>query len=352
MSADSHLKSHLTKVADGHTLTREEAEDAMRTIMSGEADPQRTAGLLLGLRARGETVEELTGFTAIMREFALPVEVEDEAAIDLCGTGGDTASTFNISTTASLVAAGAGATVAKHGNRSVSSQSGSADVLEEFGVVIDLGKEGVERCLREVGISFIFAPNFHPAMKHVMPIRKNLGVRTCFNILGPLSNPAGVRRQLVGAFSPEVAETMADILRRLGGEHVVTVHGKHGMDELSTVSPTTLYESRRRDGSSELPEIESRTVRPEDHDLESAQPEALAGGSAAENARILEAILEGETGPRRDVVVLNAGYALHASGRYDTLEDALEAARESIDSGAAREKLDRLAAVSQAAAQT
>lgn len=343
------LQPHLTAVAEGRTLSREEAEEAMRTIMSGDADPQRTAGFLMGLRARGETTEELTGFTAVMREFAVPVDGGDEQAIDLCGTGGDTASTFNVSTAASLVCAGAGVTVAKHGNRSVSSQSGSADVLEELGVVIDLEREGVERCLREAGISFIFAPNFHPAMRHVMPVRKKLGVRTCFNILGPLSNPAGVRRQLVGAFHPDVARTMADILRRLDAEHVVTVHADHGMDELSTVSETTLFEVHRDDDEADLPRIEERRVHPSDHDLSEVEAGDLSGGSARENAQIMLDILQGEKGPRRDVVVLNAGYALYTSDRFDTVEDALEAARASIDSGAAEDRLDRLVSVSRAA---
>ena len=218
------MQEYLDVIANGHPLTRPQAEEAMRTMMSGEALPEHVAALLMGLRARGERLDELVGFTKVMREFAVPVALDDPHAIDLCGTGGDGADTFNISTTATLVAAGAGVTVAKHGNRSVSSKSGSADVLEELGVKIDLQKKGVEYCLREAGVAFLFAPYFHPAMKHVMPVRKSLGVRTFFNILGPLCNPAGVKRQLVGAFNTDVAQVMVRILAQLDADHVVTVH--------------------------------------------------------------------------------------------------------------------------------
>lgn len=322
----------------------------MRLIMQGDTAPEETAGFLLGLGARGETVDELTGFTAVMREFAVPVELDDEHAIDLCGTGGDHASTFNISTTAALVCAGAGVTVAKHGNRSVSSKSGSADVLESLGVVMDLDKEGVEYCLKEAGISFIFAPNFHPAMRHVMPVRRSLGVRTFFNILGPLCNPAGVKRQLIGAFSEDVARTMAGILDRLDSEHVVTVHAEAGMDELSTSCPTTVFEVRNNGaGREQVEAVENHRITPEQHGFASCRPEDLAGGTAEENSRILQDILQGETGPRRDIVVLNAGYALYTSGRFDDVDEALDAARESIDSGAARQSLEALVEASQEA---
>lgn len=336
------MQPYLTALAEGRTLTQEEAEAAMHLMMRGEASPEQIAGLLMGLRARGETLDELVGFTRVMRQYAVPVRVDDPHAIDLCGTGGDRSGTFNISTAAAFVCAGAGVTVVKHGNRSVSSQAGSADVLEALGVVIDLGAEGVERCLEEVGIAFAFAPRFHPAMRHVMPVRRALGVRTFFNILGPLCNPAGVRRQLVGAFRPDVAATMAAILARLGAEHVVTVHAEDGLDELSLSAPTATYEYRRGD---EAPR--AGRVEPEALGLPRVPLEQLRGGDAEANARLLRRVLEGEAGPHRDVVLLSATYALYVSGRFgDDLEACLEAARESIDSGAALARLEQLVEVS------
>ena len=336
------MQPYLTALAEGRTLTQEEAEAAMHLMMRGEASPEQIAGLLMGLRARGETLDELVGFTRVMRQYAVPVRVDDPHAIDLCGTGGDRSGTFNISTAAAFVCAGAGVTVVKHGNRSVSSQAGSADVLEALGVAIDLGAEGVERCLEEVSIAFAFAPRFHPAMRHVMPVRRALGVRTFFNILGPLCNPAGVRRQLVGAFRPDVAATMAAILARLGAEHVVTVHTEDGLDELSLSAPTATYEYRRGD---EAPR--AGRVEPEALGLSRVPLEQLRGGDAEANARLLRRVLEGEAGPHRDVVLLNATYALYVSGRFgDDLEACLEAARESIDSGAALARLEQLVEVS------
>ena len=336
------MQPYLTALAEGRTLTQEEAEAAMHLMMRGEASPEQIAGLLMGLRARGETLDELVGFTRVMRQYAVPVRVDDPHAIDLCGTGGDRSGTFNISTAAAFVCAGAGVTVVKHGNRSVSSQAGSADVLEALGVAIDLGAEGVERCLEEVSIAFAFAPRFHPAMRHVMPVRRALGVRTFFNILGPLCNPAGVRRQLVGAFRPDVAATMAAILARLGAEHVVTVHTEDGLDELSLSAPTATYEYRRGD---EAPR--AGRVEPEALGLPRVPLEQLRGGDAEANARLLRRVLEGEAGPHRDVVLLNATYALYVSGRFgDDLEACLEAARESIDSGAALARLEQLVEVS------
>jgi len=334
------MKEYLNVIADGQPLTQPQAESAMRQMMAGDALPEHVSALLMGLRARGETLDELVGFTKVMREFAVSVSVDDPRAIDLCGTGGDGASTFNISTTAALIAAGAGATVAKHGNRSVSSKSGSADVLEHLGVQIELQKKGVEYCLNEVGIAFLFAPYFHPAMRHVMPVRKTLGVRTFFNILGPLCNPAGVNRQLVGAFNTKTAQMMVRILARLDAQHVVTLHAKDGLDEVSISGETTLFEYQEADGDG-VPR--SRKIGPEQHDLDRAPVTALSGGSAAENAGILRAILSGEdTGPRRHIAVLNAAYALHTSGRYDDIDACIEAARTSVDSGSATDTLDRL----------
>jgi anthranilate phosphoribosyltransferase len=341
------VKEFLQTIADGDPLSRSEAEAAMRQMMSGEAVPEHMAALLLGVRSRGEKLDELVGFTKTMREFAVDVELDDPHAVDLCGTGGDGADTFNISTTASLVAAGAGVTVAKHGNRSVSSKSGSADVLEELGVEIELKKKGVEYCLNDVGIAFLFAPFFHPAMKHVMPVRKSLGVRTFFNILGPLCNPAGVTRQIVGAFNTQTAQTMVRILAQLDADHVITLHSNDGMDEVSVSAATTLFEYNT---SEENPVPRSREVGPEKYGIDRAGVSSLRGGTAKENAKILHGILAGEDhSPRRDIAVLNAAYALHASDKFENMEACIEAAEESIDSGAALDTLERLAEVSQKA---
>jgi anthranilate phosphoribosyltransferase len=338
------MKRYLKRIANGKTLSPAEAEGAMHVLLEGDAEPEEAAGFLMGLRGRGETIDELVGFTRSMREHAVNVEADDPHAIDLCGTGGDNSGTFNISTAASLVCAGTGVTVAKHGNRSVSSQSGSADVLEVLGVNVELEKEGAEHCLREAGIAFLFAPFFHPAMRFVMPVRKALGVRTFFNILGPLCNPAGVGRQLVGAFDRDVARQIAYILARTGSEHIVSVHAHDGMDEFSLAAPTTTFAFDSNDDN----EPREADVDPEEaHGVERAPLEALQGGTAEDNAAIISEILDGELGPPRDVVVLNAAYALDTSGAFADLDACFEAAREAIDSGAARRKLDALVEASQ-----
>lgn len=345
----------LNIVATGRSLTQEEAESAMHNIMRGDAEPEEMAGFLMGLRTRGESLNELVGFTRVMREYAVAVELDDPHAIDLCGTGGDSTGTFNISTGAALVCAGADVTVAKHGNRSVSSRCGSADVLEALGVNVELGKVGVERCLDRAGIAFMFAPLFHPAMKHVMPVRKKLGVRTFFNILGPLSNPANVKRQLIGAFDIETAHTMVNILEELNAKHVIAVHSDDGMDEVSLSAETSVFEyndSDRMPGgfeyigdvqlSEELVSTKGRQVSPETFGMGRSSLDQLQGGTAEENARIITAILAGEEGPQRDVVVLNAAFALHVSGKIGQMDACLAAAQDSIDSGAASERLQRL----------
>lgn len=335
------MKEFLHILSLRKTLSQAQAEQAMHVMMQGEAEPEQTAAFLMGLRTRGETLDELTGFTRIMREYAVPVVCDDPRAIDLCGTGGDSSGTFNISTAAAFVCAGAGVTVAKHGNRSVSSQCGSADVLAALGVNIELRKHGVEHCLREAGIAFIFAPFFHPAMRFVMPIRRLLGVRTFFNILGPLCNPAGVRRQIVGAFSPLVAELMAGILANLDAEHIITLHADDGLDEISLAAATTAFEHDATEaGTSATPRRFS--IQPEDHTIQRTALAALQGGDADENAGILRALFAGTPGPHRDVVVLNAAYALHTSGRFDSLDACFDAARESLDAGAAADRLARL----------
>ena len=347
----------LEPIANGETLTQEQAEAAMHRMMQGDATAEAMAALLLGLRARGEALDELVGFARAMRAHAITVPLDDPHAIDLCGTGGDAKGTFNISTAASFVCAGAGVTVAKHGNRSITSKSGSADVLEALGAEVNLGADGVAFCLREVGLGFMFAPLFHPAMKHVMPVRRALGVRTAFNILGPLCNPAGVTRQLVGAFRDELAALICGILAELGADHVVTVHGRDGLDEftLSTASAAFEYKrglhSRLSEPSDPRSTVRPFEVVPEMHGLGRFPLTAVAGGTAEDNAGILRSILDGQMGAYRAVTVLNSSYALHTSGRFDSLRACFDAARQSIDSGAARQKLADFVEATQAAPQ-
>lgn len=339
------MQAYLKTIADGGTLSTEQSEQAMHLMMRGEVAPEEVAGFLMGLRARGETVEELVGFTRVMRQYAVQVSLDDPHAIDLCGTGGDNTGTFNISTAAMFVCAGAGATVAKHGNRSVSSRSGSADVLEALGVNVQLKKQGVEYCLREAGVAFIFAPFFHPAMRFVMPVRKKLGARTFFNILGPLSNPAGVKRQLVGAFSKEVARTVAHILARLDADHVIAIHSNDGLDEISLAEFTNGFEFRT-DNHMENRTPHAISIKPEQYNLELAALDLLKGGTAEENAALLRLILAGKSGPHRDVVLLNSAYGLLVSGRFADLDECLTAARTALDSGAAQKSLQTLIEVS------
>lgn len=341
------MREILHIIAEGEVLSTEQAEQAMHLLMQGEAQPEEAAALLMGLRSRGEALSELVGFTRVMREYAIHVENTDPYAIDLCGTGGDGKGTFNISTAAAFVCAGAGVTVAKHGNRSVSSKCGSADVLEAAGVKVDLYKEGVEHCLREAGIAFLFAPHFHPAMRHVMPVRKKLGVRTFFNILGPLCNPAGIRRQLIGAFSPKVAQLMADIMAELDAEHVITVHADDGMDEISLCAETHAFQYQ----SAHLVAGEPKhsimlDIQPSELALGCVAMDELRGGSATENAEILQHILDGDALPYRDVVVINAAYALLTSGKFDDIDACVEAATESLASGRAKAKLTDLIRIS------
>jgi anthranilate phosphoribosyltransferase len=340
------MNEYLSIVASGEYLTVAQARDAMRTIMEGTAPPEQVAGFLIGVTARGGRVDELVGFAEVMREYAVPVECEDAHAVDMCGTGGDRSGTFNVSTTAAFVVAGADVTVAKHGNRSVSSSCGSADVLEALGIKTDLRSRGIEHCLREAGMAFIFAPLFHPAMKHVMPVRRSLGVRTFFNMLGPLCNPAGVRRQLVGSFSDRAASDMATILARLGADHVITVHSADGLDEISVSDESTLFEYRT-DMSSRG--VLRRPFAPEHLGLRRHRLKDIHGATADQNAEILRGVLAGEDGAPRDIVLANATFAILVSGKVDSELEALEAARESIDSGCALAALERLRDASQTA---
>ena len=334
------FKALIAKVATGASLTREEAASAFNRMMSGEATPSQMGGLLMALRVRGETVDEITGAVTTMRAKMLGVKAPPNA-IDVVGTGGDASGSFNISTCAAFIVAGAGVPVAKHGNRALSSRSGAADVLGALGVKIDLNSEQVTRCIREAGIGFMFAPAHHPAMKNVGPTRVELGTRTIFNLLGPLSNPASVKRQMVGTFSKHWIEPMAQVLNNLGSECVWVVHGSDGLDEITTAGPTSV-------AALENGKVRTFEVTPEDAGLPRAKPEALRGGNAAENAKALLDVLKGKAGAFRDVAVLNAAAALIVAAKARDLKAGAALAAKSIDSGEAEGALDRLIAVSNA----
>ncbi len=310
----------------------------MTTILRGEASPAQVAALLVGLRMKGETVEELVGFARAMREMAVPVEpgISGEPLLDTCGTGGDGSLTFNISTVAAFVVAGAGVRVAKHGNRSISSQCGSADLLEQMGIRLAISPADSARAIREVGIGFLFAPAIHTAMRHAQPVRVELRMRTVFNLLGPLTNPAGATAQVVGAPSPEAAELIAGALAALGLPRGFVVHGSDGLDEITTTGPTLAFEIR---GGG----VERRVLEPADFGVPRAEPTALRGGDKVRNCALAFEILEGAQGPRRDVVLVNAAAALVATGKASGFQEGVELAARSIDSGAARRKVDQLA---------
>ena len=331
----------IEQLLQGSALTREQARDVMDQVMAGEATTAQIAGLLIALRAKGETVEEMTGFVESMRAHATPLEVPS-GTIDTCGTGGDRAGTFNISTAAALVAAGAGIPVAKHGNRAASSRCGSADVLEALGVDITLGAEGVRRCIDAAGIGFCFAPSFHPAMRHAGPARRELGVRTVFNVLGPLANPGRVRRQALGVGAPALAPLMIRVLQDLGHERALVFYGEDGLDELTTTGPSRVFELK----AGTVTEYE---LDPKDLGLGRSRPEDLRGGTPPENAALLQQVLDGEAGPRQDVVVLNAAAAVLAAGTADQWPQAVAVARESLDSGRAKQALSRLVDASKSA---
>ena len=329
------IKEALSKVVSGNDLTVAEARDVMTEIMQGQATQAQIGAFLTALRMKGETADEITGCAQAMRESAVRVTPRQEVLVDTCGTGGDSSGTFNISTTVAFVAAGAGLAVAKHGNRSVSSQCGSADLLQALGVNLELSAEQVARCIDEVGIGFLFAPLLHPAMKHALGPRKEIGLRTIFNILGPLSNPAGAKRQLLGVYDGSLTEVMAEVLRALGSEHAFVVHGADGLDELSVTGSNRI--SQLRDGR-----VETYDLDPGQLGLARARIGDLAGGTADDNATTTKAILDGERGPKRDVVLLNAAAVLIAGDKAADFGDALTLAAESIDSGNARRKLDQL----------
>ncbi|HEX4112241.1 MAG TPA: anthranilate phosphoribosyltransferase [Stellaceae bacterium] len=336
MSPPHDFRSILGKVAAGETLGEDEAATAFDRMMSGDVTPSQMGAFLMGLRVRGEAVSEIAGAARVMRARALAIEAPP-GAIDTVGTGGDNSGSFNISTTAAIVVAGCGVPVAKHGNRNFSSKSGSADILAALGVNLDCDMALVKRAIWEAGIGFLMATRHHSATRHVNPTRVELGTRTIFNLLGPLSNPAGVRRQLVGVFAPEWVRPVAEVLGRLGSEHAWVVHGD-GLDEITTAGSTDIAELK--DGK-----VRAFTLTPEEVGLKRATLSDLKGGDPKENAERMRAVLGGETGPLRDVVLLNAGAALIVAGRVKEVKDGMALAAKSIDDGKARLALDRLIAI-------
>jgi anthranilate phosphoribosyltransferase len=335
------IQATIAKLLDGHDLTRDEACETMRTIMRGEATPAQIAGFLVALRAKGETADEIAGCAEAMREHVLRVNPKRDDLVDIVGTGGDGANTYNISTAAALVAAGAGAAIAKHGNRAASSASGAADVLEALGFRLELPPERIERSIDELGFGFLFAQAHHPAMKHAAPIRRELATRTVFNVLGPLTNPAGARALMLGVYSPELTRTLADALVQLGAERAYVVYGAGGIDELSPCGPNLVCE------------VENGSVRkyeldPLDLGIERCDPAELRGGDPQSNAAALRRVLAGQGGGHRSAVILNAAGGIAAAGHAENLREGIALAREAIDSGAAAARLEQLVEFSQA----
>jgi anthranilate phosphoribosyltransferase len=334
------IQQALARLLDGHDLSRADARSVMGSIMSGEATPAQIAGFLIALRAKGETADEIAGCAEAMREHVLPVKAKRDDLVDTAGTGGDGAKTINISTAAALVAAAAGAGVAKHGNRAVSSASGSADVLEALGFNLELAPERVALSIDELGFGFLFAPTHHPAMRHAAPVRRELAARTVFNVLGPLTNPAGARAQVLGVYAPELVRTIAEVLAQLGASRAFVVHGAGGIDELSPSGPNFVCEVVNGD-------VRARNIDPLEFGLDRCDPGELRGGSPQDNAAAIRAVFAGENGGRRSAVLLNAAGAIAAGGHAEDLREGLELARRAVDSGAAGARLEELIAFSQ-----
>ena len=330
------IQGALADLLEGRHLSREQAREVMDEIMRGEATESQMGGFLIALRLKGETAEEIAGCAEAMRDHVLPVRPEREDLVDTAGTGGDGAATINISTAAAIVAAAAGAGVAKHGNRAVSSASGSADVLEALGFQLEQPPERIAQSIDELGFGFMFAPAHHPAMRHAAPVRRELAARTVFNVLGPLTNPAGARAQVIGVYSPTLVRTLAEVLAQLGARRAFVVHGAHGIDELSPSGPNDVCEVV--DG-----EVRERVIDPIDLGIRRCDPADLRGGSPAENAAAIREVFSGADGGPRDAILLNAAGALAAAGHAEDLRDGLELARGAVDSGAASARLDELA---------
>jgi len=331
------MQTTLARLLDGHDLTRKEAREAMNTIMSGEATPAQIGGFLVALRLKGETADEIAGCAEAMRAHVLAVRPRREDLVDTAGTGGDGGRTFNISTAAALVAAAAGAGVAKHGNRAVSSNSGSADVLEALGFNLELPAERIAESIDTLGFGFLFAPTHHPAMKHAAPVRKELAARTVFNVLGPLTNPAGARAQVVGVYSPDLVKTLAEVLATLGARRAFVVHGAGGIDELSPAGANLVCEVV--EGG-----VREREIDPLELGIARCAPEELRGGSPEQNAAAIRDVFAGGDGGRRDAILLNAAGAIAAGGHAEDLREGLELARQAVESGAAAERLEALIA--------
>ncbi len=330
------IQAAIRKLIEMRDLTEGEAEAAMKCLMSGEATQAQIGSFLTALRMKGETIEEITAFARVMREFAARITPKvDDILVDTCGTGGDKVKTFNISTAAMFVAAGAGIRIAKHGNRSVTSKAGSADVIEAMGVRIDLPPDEVQRCIESIGIGFMFAPRFHGAMKYATPVRREMGIRTVFNILGPLTNPASAQAQVMGVFDGALTEKLAHVLGRLGCKRAVVVHGLDGLDEISTLGETQI--SELKDGK-----VRTFKLKPEDLGIKRTSVETIAGKDLEENVRMLIRVLRGEQGPRRDIVLLNAAAAMVVGGKARDLRQGLAIAAGTIDSGRAYEKVAQL----------
>jgi anthranilate phosphoribosyltransferase len=329
------MRKYIDKVLNRYNLSKEEVRDLMKIIMSGRATDDEIAQYLLALNDKGPTVEEITGAVEIMRQFVISVKTKHKTVLDTCGTGGDHHGTFNISTVVALVVAGAGVAVAKHGNRSVSSKCGSADVLEALGVNLGLPEQKLGQCLDKIGIAFLFAQNLHPAMKNVAAVRKTLGVKTIFNILGPLTNPAHATHQMMGVYSRDLVEPMAEVLRNLGSKRALVVHGKDGLDEITTIDTTFVSEFNGKD-------IVTYDIDPEEFGIGRAKPQDLKGEDVKSNVAILLDILNGQKGPKRDIVVVNAACALYTSGKVTSIADGMGLAQVAIDSGKALEKLEQL----------
>jgi len=335
------MQSAIRAVTERRNLDRQDMQAVMRLIMTGQATPAQIGGFLVGLRMKGETVDEIAAAASVMREFATRVEVAGPHLVDTCGTGGDGASTFNISTASALVSAAAGARVAKHGNRSVSSKSGSADVLEAAGVRLDLSPAQVTACIERVGVGFLFAPRHHGATKHAIGPRREMGIRTVFNLLGPLTNPAAAPNQVLGVFGGQWLEPLAQVLKKLGSEHVLVVHAEDGLDEISIGAPTRVAELKNG-------EISLYSIRPEDFGMPCAALDVLRVEDAAQSLAMIRRVLDNEAGPARDIVMLNAGAAIYAAGLASSLADGVARAGEVLANGKARETLDELIRVSNA----
>lgn len=334
-----NIKSAISRIVSGENLSEKEARSVMRIILKGETTPSQISSLITALRMKGEIVDEITGFAKAMRQECAKVKFREGALVDTCGTGGDSRNTFNISTTTAFVVAGAGIRVAKHGNRSVSSHCGSADVLQELGINIMLGKKAAEKCLRKVGIAFLFAPIFHSAMKYALPTRREIGIRTVFNILGPLTNPAGAKSQVLGVYDKNRVVQLAHVLSNLGSRRALVVHGLDGLDEISLGSKTFVAELKNG-------RVSTYILNPRDYGFKKCSIDRIAGGTVKQNAKILKNILKGEKGPRRDIVLLNAAAGIIAGGKAKNFKEGISEAARSIDSGKALEKLELLIEVS------